>query len=789
MGNIRVLDDHLANQIAAGEVVERPSSVVKELVENAIDAGSRSIDVAVEEGGIQSIRVVDDGSGIEPDDLELAFERHATSKIRSSKDLFAIRSLGFRGEALPSIAAVARVECISAANDGGLGRRLVIEGGKKLALEDTAAPRGTDFRVKDLFYNTPARLKYLKTVQTELGHITDYMYRLALSRPDIKFRLEHNGSLLLDTAGNGDLQQAAAAVYGTATAKRMIPVAVETPDFRIDGWIARPDVTRSNRGGVTVVVNGRFVRNFQTAQAILSGYHTLLPINRYPLAIVRIEMEPSLIDVNVHPAKLEVRFSKEAELSEAIQKAVRDALRKETLIPSGMAGRERRVAPTGATSKPYVVQEQLSLYETRSDGGRSAGGGAPSAGGVRSGGAAAAFGGSATDSAASARNPSGGPAQEAFPTAEARGSASFPAAESRGSAGAGERPSHASGSAATYGVSRPFGGPPSAAVPPRQFGGAGRSASPNAAPPTPPSRQWEPRDAEKVLRALAPVPPVRGEGVSGAQVERTADGTGAPENRREPPGTAAGETPERDAPSAAAMALDARDDATSRERDETSRIRDAAAPGEPDGAYAPEPRSESAAPRFPHLFPIGQLHGTYIVAQNEDGLFLIDQHAAHERINYEAFYKRFGSVEALSQMVLFSHTIEFTSSEAQTLRARLPLLESVGVYLEPFGGNTFKVRSHPSWFPAGDEAALIEEMAQWVLSERSPDVAKIREASAIMASCKASIKANQPQSIAAMEKLLERLATCSNPFTCPHGRPIVVSFGKRDLEKMFKRVM
>jgi len=207
----------------------------------------------------------------------------------------------------------------------------------------------------------------------------------------------------------------------------------------------------------------------------------------------------------------------------------------------------------------------------------------------------------------------------------------------------------------------------------------------------------------------------------------------------------------------------------------------------PSDADAPPERDDG--PRFPHLYPIGQLHGTYIVAQNEDGLYLVDQHAAHERINYEWYYQKFGSVEMVSQMTLFAHTIEFTSAEAETLRSRLPLLESVGVYLEPFGGNTFKVRSHPSWFPPGEEASLIEEMAQWVLSERSPDVAKIREASAIMCSCKASIKANQSQSLAALESLLMRLAACKNPFTCPHGRPIVVSFSKRDLEKMFKRVM
>lgn len=643
MGKIYILDDQLANQIAAGEVVERPSSVVKELVENAIDAGGTQIDVSVKEGGIQSIRVIDDGTGIAPEDLETAFERHATSKIRSSKDLEGIRSLGFRGEALPSIAAVARVECLTSTRDDGLGRRIVLEGGRRIALEEAAARRGTDITVRDLFYNTPARLKYLKTVQTELGHITDYMYRLALSRPDIAFRLEHNGSKLLDTLGNGDLRQAAAAVYGVATAKRMIPIAAETPDYRLSGLIALPDVTRSNRNGITTVVNGRFIRNYQTAQAVISGYHTLLPIHRFPLAILHLEMEPSLVDVNVHPAKLEVRFSKETELMEAIQRSVREALRKETLIPSGMNARGQRPQESAVLyrssqqaplpRKPQVIQEQLLLYDHD-------------------------------------RRRSG--------TAEKSGA---------------ERAGFVKGSA----------------------------------PPAVTPRPWDPKQAEKLLHAMAPV----------AEADQEADAKRS--DQAEPEGSAVSAAPE--------------------------------------------------GPRFPKLHPIGQALGTYIVAQNEDGLYLIDQHAAHERINYEEFYRKFGSVEPNSQLAIFPMTIEFTTQEAAVLRDRLALLESVGVYLEPFGGNTFKVRSIPDWFPEGEEAALIEEMAQWVLNEKSPDIGKIREASAAMAACKASIKANQAQTIPALEKLLERLAACQNPFTCPHGRPIVISFTKYDLEKLFKRVM
>ncbi|WP_199614738.1 DNA mismatch repair endonuclease MutL [Paenibacillus alkalitolerans] len=629
MGNIRVLDEQLANQIAAGEVVERPSSVVKELVENAIDAGGGTVDVTVEDGGMKLIRVVDNGSGMDADDLRTAFQRHATSKIRTGKDLFAIRSLGFRGEALPSIAAVSRVECVSSAGEGGLAHRIVIEGGAEQAFEETAAPKGTDFRVKDLFFNTPARLKYMKTVQTELGHITDFMYRLALSRPDVAFRLHHNGSQLLDTAGGGDLLNSIASVYGTATAKRMVPVRMDTPDYGIDGYIATPDVTRSNRSGITVVVNGRIVRNYGVAQAVIAAYHTLLPVHRFPVAVLRIKMEPELVDVNVHPAKLEVRFSKEAELAQSITAAVRGALGKETLIPSGMAAQRERKA-----AMPQAVQEQLPLY--------------------------------------------GSSASSRLPTDSRKWNK--PAGTGSGSGYSAPAPS---------------------------YGGPERE------------RKLTASETSRLLESLAP---------------RT--------------------VPESSAPAAAAASDDT-----------------------------------PPAPRFPKLFPIGQLLGTYIVAQNEEGLFLVDQHAAHERINYEWFFDKFGKGAGASQLTMVSQVLEFTSSDAQSIRARLPLLESVGVYLEPFGGNTFKVRAHPDWFPQGEETALIEEMAQWVLSEKSPDVAKIREASAIMCSCKASIKANQPQTTAAMEALLDRLSVCSNPFTCPHGRPIVVKFSTRDLEKMFKRVM
>lgn len=615
MGIIRLLDEHVANQIAAGEVVERPASVVKELVENAIDAGATAIDVEAEEGGLRLVRVTDNGHGIAPEDMELAFQRHATSKILSGRDLFRIATLGFRGEALPSIAAVARVTCRSAAGDGGLGVRLDIEGSRIVRREETAASRGTDIAVRDLFFNTPARLKYMRTVQTELGHVCDAVYRQALAHPGIAFTLRHNGQVLLRTPGNGDLRQVVAAIYGTAAARAMVELAGEHPDYAISGLVALPVETRSNRNAVTIAVNGRHVRSPAILQALLDAYHTMLPVNRYPLAVVHLRMDPSLLDVNVHPSKLEVRFSKEAELRAFVEEAVRRALYRQPYIPSG---------PTSRTARTSAPEQQRIRFVPQ--GGAGTGSGWPATLKERQ-----------TEGYPFRKRENNRPAQEG-----------------------------------TF-------------VP------------------------------ERVWRAAL------------------------------------------EEPEAAAAA-----------RTESAEVRETA---------------------FPELHWVGQVHGTYIVAQNESGLFLIDQHAAHERIQYEHFYDLFGRPPEASQELLLPVTLEFPPGEAAVLRGKLPVFEAVGVYLEEFGASAFIVRSVPHWFPEGEEEALVREMAEWVVAERDVDLAKFREKAAILCACKAAVKANSALSAEAGQRLLERLASCRQPYTCPHGRPIVVSFSRYELDKMFKRVM
>lgn len=643
---IRVLDEHIANQIAAGEVVERPSSIVKELVENAIDARSNMIQIAIEEGGLQSIKVSDNGTGIASADCLTAFERHATSKIEQSKHLFQIRSLGFRGEALPSIAAVSKLECVTSARSDGLGHRIVIEGGELIVSEEIAASRGTAIKVSDLFYNTPARLKYMKSIQTELSHISNYVYRLSLAHPQIAFTFSHNGKVLLQTLGNGELLQTITAIYGATVARQMVPIKGESIDYELKGYIGKPETTRANRFGISLIVNGRYIQNFSLAKAVMNAYHTLLPINRFPIAVLNITMDPSLLDVNVHPSKLEVRFSKEQELLQFIEATVRKQLQEQVLIPKGRIASERKQA---------VVQEQLQWERPKTNE-------QPS-----------------REEVELAGKPSREEVESASkPSRQEVESASKPTVVRESSVGNESKASLAS--------SR--GEWPRQSVPMR-----------DAIPP----RVNTPKEIKEVLQTYETV----------EQHERT----------------------------------------------------------------------------FPTLYPIGQMRGTYIIAQNEEGLYLIDQHAAHERIQYEYYYERFGQPASISQQLLVPITLEFTPSEATILKERLPLFEQAGVFIDYFGGNSFIVRSYPEWFPKGDEKAIIEEMAEWIMSEgKSVDIAALREQSAIMCSCKAAIKANHHLSHAEIEALLAQLAQCQNPYTCPHGRPIMVSYSNYELEKMFKRV-
>ncbi|MRG85318.1 DNA mismatch repair endonuclease MutL [Salinibacillus xinjiangensis] len=616
MGNIRLMPDHLANKIAAGEVVERPSSVIKELVENSIDANSSWVKVELEEAGLSTIKIADDGDGMTEDDCERAFFRHATSKISSEGDLFRVHTLGFRGEALASIAAVSRLTMRTSTGEQA-GNHLILEGGKLISNERSDARKGTEIVVKDLFFNTPARLKYMKTIHTELGHITDVLNRMALSYPKIRFECIHNGKRLFYTSGRGDQRQVISQIYGMQTAKKMLPIQHETLDFEITGFIARPEITRANRQYMSTIVNGRYIRNHMLNKAILRGYHTLLPIGRYPLVVLNIEMDPYLVDVNVHPAKLEVRFSKEKELFEAIERAVKNVFKQQTLIPEIKQDKPKKEkSEQGSFSLQYNHQESDNQVNQ-------------------------------------------------IPWEKLMGS---------------------------HSESQSIFNPEPIKDP-----------TPSYPEPTFSEPDFEDSDEE-----------IEAETIESVKEEKD---------------------------------------------------------------------------RVPVLYPVGQAHGTYIIAQNDQGLYLIDQHAAQERIKYEFYREKVGAVPEELQQLLVPLTFEFSKQESIFIQAHQEDLKTVGLFFEPFGEHTYIIRSHPQWFPKGEEEEIIRDMVDQVLENQKVDIKKLREDAAILMSCKRSIKANHHLNYDDMFRLLEDLRQCQDPFTCPHGRPIIIFFSEYELEKMFKRVM
>lgn len=616
MGQIQIMDDFLSNKIAAGEVVERPTSVVKELVENAIDAGSTSIEVILEEAGLTSIQVIDNGYGMDEEDALISFQRHATSKIHHEHDLFRIRTLGFRGEALASIASVSKVHLMT--SNGETGLEVYLEGGHVKEKKPGPLRRGTDLQVKQLFYNTPARLKYMKTIQTELGHTIDLMNRLALCYPNIAFKLRHHDHMLLQTNGRGDLQHVLAAIYGVSNAKKMVAFEGESQDYKIYGFTTIPEITRASKNYMSIFVNGRWVKHYTIQKAILEAYHTYLPIGRAPITVIHIEGDPHLTDVNVHPAKQQIRLSKEGELMQLIEKTIHEAIRSHMHVPE-IAKPKKKLAPL---TEQVNFWKQIDYANTKIE----------------------------------------------------------------------------------------------------QFGELPRKA-----------QQVKEKVEEPFVDSVSLDPAETWEDIIDTPFENL--------------------------------------DVKEIEKDELV-------------------EKEIEKDPFPELEMIGQIHGTYIVAQSEDGFYLIDQHAAQERIKYEFFKEKVGEVHANErQALLLPLTFHYSADEALTLRSAKDELEQVGVFLEEFGQHSFVVREYPTWFPKDLEQEIIEDLIEQVLDEGKANIKKLREDAAIMMSCKKSIKANHYLDHAQMVRLIADLKQCHQPFTCPHGRPVIVHFRTYEIEKMFKRVM
>lgn len=605
---IRQLPDILANKIAAGEVVERPASVVKELLENSIDANSTTIKIELEEAGLTQIKVTDDGEGIRYEDCKRAFLRHATSKIQYDQDLFHIQSLGFRGEALASIAAVSKLT-IQTSVGNEVGTRLYLEAGNIIEEGKSSARKGTEITVTELFYNTPARLKYMKTIYTELGHITDLINRYALAHPKIRFQVYHDGKQIFATPGSGNRLQVIREIYGMQIAQNMLYVQASSLDFTIDGYVAKPNYTRSNRNFITLIVNGRYIKSHALTHAIIRAYDTLLMINRFPIVVLSIELDPILVDVNVHPTKLEVRFSKEKELIALIEGMIKDIFKETNLIPN--------VARPSKEIQEKTVQNTLPFERTVDN----------------------------------------------------------------------------NSTAPTEGVTNRIKSRP---------------------------------DIESVIDYHQVADP------STQQTESL------PPYREE-------------------------------ERKDENAL------------------SEQVS-RVPPLYPIGQLQGTYILAQNEQGFYMVDQHAAQERIKYEFYKVKLGQPNEEIQHLLLPLTFEFTTGEIVFVEEHLAELEKAGLFLELFGENTYAVRAHPNWFPKGEEEAIIRDMVEQIIQHGTINIESLREEVAILMSCKKSIKANHYLTEADMIRLLDDLRQTNDPFTCPHGRPVMIHMTYYEIEKMFKRI-
>ena len=636
MSHIIELPEVLANQIAAGEVIERPASVVKELVENAIDAGSSQIIVEIEEAGLKKIQITDNGHGIAHDEVELALRRHATSKIKNQADLFRIRTLGFRGEALPSIASVSVLTLLTAVDGASHGTKLVARGGEVEEVVPATSPVGTKVCVEDLFFNTPARLKYMKSQQAELSHIIDIVNRLGLAHPEISFSLISDGKEMTRTAGTGQLRQAIAGIYGLASAKKMVEIENSDLDFEISGFVSLPELTRANRNYISLFINGRYIKNFLLNRAILDGYGSKLMVGRFPLAVIHIQIDPYLADVNVHPTKQEVRISKEGELMALVSEAIAKSLKEQTLIPDAL----ENLAKSTVRNREKVEQTILPLKENN------------------------------------------------LYYEQTEATSSIPAEVS--------------------------------------------------------DSQVDLTEEKQDLSLFA---------------KETLDQLTKPAKlhfaERKPVSYDQLDHPELDMASL-------------------------------DKAYDKLEREESSS--FPELEFFGQMHGTYLFAQGRDGLYIIDQHAAQERVKYEEYRESIGNVDQSQQQLLVPYIFEFPADDALRLKERMPLLEEVGVFLSEYGENQFILREHPIWMAEEEIESGIYEMCDMLLLTKEVSIKKYRAELAIMMSCKRSIKANHRIDDHSARQLLYQLSQCDNPYNCPHGRPVLVHFTKSDMEKMFRRI-
>lgn len=701
---IAVLDQNTIDKIAAGEVVERPSSVVKELVENAIDAGATAITVEITDGGKKLIRITDNGSGMDAEQVPLAFLRHATSKIEKVEDLTHIASLGFRGEALSSIAAVSQVELITKTPSGISGTRYVIEGGKEQSLEEMGAPEGTTFLIRNLFYNTPARSKFLKSDMTEAGYINTLMEQLALSHPEISFKYIQNRQVKLSSSGNYSVKDVIYSVYGREIAKALLDVSYENDFMKIEGFVGKPEISRGNRTFENYYINGRYVKNKIITKAIEDGYKGLVMQHKFPFVSLRIEMDGNDLDVNVHPAKREVRFARETEVYTAIYETVRKVLTHRELIPQVSVGKDEPTSRTeqikpGNIPEPFEVKRRQEMYGHPNRTANIASHAAPTASEVRS----------------TAPGPS---IPYNKPT---NGTASYGSAETAHNSSASSADKYKR--VDSLRENPVYGSQPFTKEEEEMFSGTlkdGRNENSAA----------ETADYEVIS-------------------EKPAE-SAHPEVDNEPIKSQEQEPPKQ---------LELFEERL----------------------LAPESRSRHRL--------IGQLFDTYWLVQFEDNFYIIDQHAAHEKVYYERFVKQFQSQNIQSQYVSPPLIVSLSLEEENLLKANKKYFRDFGFEIEPFGGREYSISAVPSSLLGMTEEELFLEMLDHLTADGSKDAFEIFASRLATMACKAAVKGNHSMSPQEADKLIDELLTLENPYNCPHGRPTIIAMSKTEIEKKFKRIV
>ena len=724
MGKINILSAELSNKIAAGEVVERPSSVVKELVENSIDAGSTNIKVIIKEFGIQQIRIIDNGSGITNDDLARAFLRHATSKISADYDLFHIETLGFRGEALASISSVSKVVIKSCAGEAQ-GKMLVLEGGKVVSEEYYAPIKGTDLSVENLFYNTPARLKYLRNPHTEQANITNIIHKFALSYPNVAFELHVDGKITFKTYGDGDVHKILSKIYNMGVARNMIEFSGSNDDYKVFGYISVPEETRASKNYINIFINGRYIKNYGIQNAIIDAYGTLLMINRYPLCVINIEMDPILLDVNVHPTKQEVRLSKEAELIRLIKEVIAERLSNYTYIPQGMNNVLTK-KEKAKIEKINFLDELDNKFGNEEDKGISS-----------------------TEQRGVVDNVQG---ENSF-SEESKELGIKTEDDSSFSSNQEESVSHVihedeflfGGDLLTNSVEKKI------PVQTKENTFNQRSKTQKIKSDLPDlSYSSHPRENRNKY----------GDKPTKKEIENFMNFSKKEDNAS------------YDISTEEVVSNLVKDDSHFNEIKDVKIVQD----------------DDTKVRTLPDLKVLAQIFKTYILSEADNKLFLIDQHAAAERYNYEKLQREFIERKNYKKQMLIPLMFDFSVEEAAEVRNNLEKFEELGIVFEEFGDNSYVVREFPGWIEE-DEEQMIKIIVEKVLRNNNITFNELRNDAIAMASCKMSIKANQVLTDVEMNKVISDLYECKNPFTCPHGRPIITKMEKKDLEKMFKRIV